>query len=132
MSKFSLKNSDHKKTCFCAFCRTPHRVYANKGIGVTHIILSTLFTLCFMWGYWGHWHLQAIPILLLSLFLSELLLHFRWRLALICRQCGFDPLIYKKNPEKAAMKVKLFLLNRKNNPHFLLAPALRLPRKPFR
>ena len=82
-----------------------------------------------MWGYWGVWHLQAIPILLISLFLSELLLHFRWRLALICRQCGFDPLIYQKNHNKATLKVKAFLARRKADPSFLLAPPIHLPKR---
>lgn len=82
-----------------------------------------------MWGYWGTWHLQAIPILILSLFLSEILLHFRWRLALNCRQCGFDPLIYQKNPERAAQKVKMYLQKRKSDPQFLLAPPIHLPKR---
>lgn len=124
----SRKNSK-KLICYCAFCKTPHRIYKKKGIGFFHLSISLLLTVSFMWGYWGTWHLQAIPILLISLFLSELLTHFRWRLALICRQCGFDPLIYKKNPQLAASKVKTFLVRRKTEPSFLLAPAIRLPKK---
>ena len=118
-----------KVICYCAFCKTPHRVYKKKGIGAFHLSISLLLTVSFMWGYWGTWHLQAIPILLISLFLSELLTHFRWRLALICRQCGFDPLIYKKNPRLAASKVKAYLVRRKTESGFLLAPAINLPKR---
>jgi hypothetical protein len=82
-----------------------------------------------MWGYWGAFNASAIPLLLISLFLGELMMHFRWRLALICRQCGFDPLVYKKNPARAAEKVKAFLLRRKNEPQFLMAPAIHLPKQ---
>lgn len=129
MNPFKLFKAEKRQVCFCAFCRTPHRIYSLKGVGMSHFVVSLLLTLSFMWGYWGQWHLQAIPLLLISLFLCEVLLHFRWRLALICRQCGFDPLIYKKSPERAAMKVKIYLQNRKNNPRFLLAPPLHLPKK---
>lgn len=73
--------------------------------------------------------MKAVPTFLICLLLGELLLHFRWRLALICRQCGFDPLVYKKNPELAAVKVKTFLEKRKTDPRFLLAPAIQLPRQ---
>jgi len=98
-------------------------------MGPLHFFVSLLLTVSFMWGYWGTWNLQAIPILLISIFLSELITHFRWRLALICRQCGFDPLIYKKNPLLAAAKVKAFLVHRKTNSSFLLAPAINLPKR---
>ena len=83
-----------------------------------------------MWGYWENWNLQAIPIFLISLFLGELSSHFRWRLALICRQCGFDPLIYQKSPSIAAQRVKEFLVRRKTEPQFLMAPAINLPKQP--
>ncbi len=115
--------------CYCAFCRTPHRFYQKKGIGFPQVLGSLILTVSFMWGMWGDWNATAIPLLLMSLFLGELSLHFRWRLALICRQCGFDPLIYRKSPEKAAQKVKLFLERRKTDPKFLLAPPIRLPKQ---
>lgn len=121
--------SSKKTVCYCAFCKTPHRVYPKKGIGATHLLMALTLTVCFMWGYWGTWNLQAIPILLISIFLSEVITHFRWRLALICRQCGFDPLIYKKNPNLAAKKVKHYLERRKLDPGFLLAPAIKLPKR---
>ncbi len=118
-----------KLMCYCAFCKTPHRIYKKKGLGFWQFVVALTLTVSFMWSYWNSWNLQAIPLLLLSLFLSELILHFRWRLALICRQCGFDPLIYKKSPRLAASKVKSFLERRKKDPRFLLAPAIKFPKK---
>ena len=119
-----------KGTCYCAFCRTPHRVYARKNVGFFHVVASLLITIFFMVGYWENWNPKAIPIFFICLFLGELVTHFRWRLALVCRQCGFDPLIYAKSPERAATKVKNFLERRKNDPRFLLAPPLQLPKQP--
>jgi hypothetical protein len=121
--------SSKRSVCFCAFCKTPHKIYKKKGIGSLQLSISLLLTVSFMWGFWGTWNLKAIPILLISIFLSELIMHFRWRLALICRQCGFDPLIYKKNPLLAASKVKTYLDRRKTDPSFLLAPAIKLPKR---
>lgn len=118
-----------KIICYCAFCRTPHRVYAKKGIGTFQIFFSLVLTVCFMWGYWGALNVEAIPLFLVSLFLGEVMMHFRWRLALICRQCGFDPLIYQKSPTRAAEKVRQFLERRKTDPQFLLAPAIQLPKQ---
>ena len=123
------KSTKSKEIFYCAFCRSPHRYYAKKGIGLIHLFISILLTVCFMWGYWGNWNQQAVPILLISLSLGELTSHFRWRLALICRQCGFDPLIYQKNPDVAAQKVKEFLIRRKTEPHFLLSPTINLPKQ---
>jgi hypothetical protein len=124
-----MKRRNGKKIlCYCAFCRTPHRIYKRKGVGVFHVTGSLLIALCFMWGFWGSWNHQAIPLFLVCLFLSQILLHFRWRLALICRQCGFDPLIYRRNPDLAAEKVKAYLDRRRQSPEFLLAPPLQLPK----
>lgn len=122
-------NAKNKQKCYCAFCRTPHRVYKKKGVSFVYIFFSLLLTVSFMWGLWGTWNQKAIPVFFICLFLGEIVTHFRWRLALICRQCGFDPLIYRKNPHRAAQKVKEFLDRRKNDPRFLLAPALDLPKK---
>ena len=124
------KAQKHKEISFCAFCRSPHRFYAKKGIGIFHLSVSILLTVSFMWGFWGEWSPKAIPILLVCLFLGEFVSHFRWRLALVCRQCGFDPLIYQRSPATAALRVKAFLLRRKSEPQFLLAPAINLPKQP--
>jgi metallophosphoesterase superfamily enzyme len=45
-----------------------------------------------------------------------------------CRHCGFDPLVYVKDRELAAQKVKAFLEKRKEDPAMLLRPALNLPK----
>lgn len=123
------RSKDQKVLCYCAFCRTPHRIYVKKGIGAKEILSALLLSLSFMWGIWGAWSLRAIPIFLATLFVGEWIAHFRWRLALVCRQCGFDPLIYKQSPARAAQKVKDFLDRRRLNPSYLMAPALNLPKR---
>ncbi len=51
----------------------------------------------------------------------EIFSNLRWRLAIVCKYCGFDPVVYLKNPEMAAEKVKNFMLDRKNSANFLLS-----------
>lgn len=126
---FVSNKKKSKEVCFCAFCRNPHRIYKKKGIGILHVFLSLMVAVFFMWSFWGQWNAQAIPLFLICLFLGEVLMHFRWRLALICRQCGFDPLIYQKSHRRAAEKVRLHLERRKSDPRFLLAPPLQLPKQ---
>lgn len=59
---------------------------------------------------------------------GEIVVHFRWRLALTCPHCGFDPVTYKKNPQLAALRVKEHLEFRKNSPRALLSRPVLLPR----
>lgn len=65
--------------------------------------------------------------IVLALVFGEMFLQIRWRLAVVCKACGFDPVAYVKNPERAAEKVKLFLSVKKNDPNRLLAKPLHLP-----
>ena len=46
----------------------------------------------------------------------------RWRNSVKCPHCGFDPIVYKSNPEKAAQITKAFLEKRKRDPTYLLKP----------
>lgn len=81
----------------------------------------------FMWSYWQRWDLRASYVFVTCLTIIEISTRFRWRLSLICRQCGFDPLLYLKNPAQAAQTVKNFLDRRKLDPRFLNAPSINIP-----
>jgi hypothetical protein len=59
--------------------------------------------------------------------ISELFVSMRWRISMVCKNCGFDPILYIKEPEKAAEKVKLKLDERKLRPESILAQPLTLP-----
>lgn len=117
-----------KEQVYCAFCKNTNRVYKSKRVGVLHILAILLFTLVLMFGLWQTVEPRAILIFLSLLAVTEIFVHLRWRISLVCRHCGFDPLVYKKNPEVAAQRVKSFIENRAQNPRFLLAPSLNLPK----
>lgn len=59
--------------------------------------------------------------------LAEAFVKIRWRMHMTCRSCGFDPVLYVKNPQKAAGLVKEFLDRRKEDPDYLLRKPLNLP-----
>lgn len=73
--------------------------------------------------------LDIKALLFISLFigLSEVFIHLRWRLSVVCMECGFDPFIYKMSPARAALKVKETIANREKNPQNYLKPALQIP-----
>lgn len=48
---------------------------------------------------------------------------------MVCRSCGFDPVIYVKNPQKAAQLVREFLDRRSQEPTALLRRPLNLPKR---
>lgn len=71
---------------------------------------------------------RGIFIFLAFAILGEVFVKFRWRMNIVCNQCGFDPALYAKDTELAVQKVKAFLAQRKEDPAMLLKPALNLPR----
>lgn len=117
----------YRQKCLCAFCGHPRKIYTQKRAGWLHILFSLIISMFFMWSYWQTWDLRAGLVFLTCVSFMEILVHFRWRLSLLCRQCGFDPLLYLKNPNLAAEQVKLYLERRKNDPAFLTAPAVKIP-----
>lgn len=63
------------------------------------------------------------------LIIGELFAQTKWRTAMICRNCGFDPVVYVRNPEQAGLKIKAFLEKRSESPEHLLMPPVVLPKK---
>lgn len=124
----SLFNS--RQLCFCAFCGQKRKIYSLKRANVTHFLLSLLISIMFMWSIWETVDPRGILIFIVVQVSIEIVVHFRWRLSITCKHCGFDPMIYLKDQNKAAEKVKNYLERRVTDPRFLLAPTLNLPKKP--
>lgn len=71
---------------------------------------------------WADFHYISLGLFFVLCFWLELFTRYRWRQSLKCKTCGFDPVIYKLNPEDAAKIVKSYLEKRKEDPRFLLKP----------
>lgn len=80
-----------------------------------------------MWVLWQGFDPRVGVLFVLSLAFAEVFLRFRWRLAIVCAQCGFDPALYLKNPSLAAAKVRAQLEARGRSPRGMLAKPLDLP-----
>jgi hypothetical protein len=92
-------------------------------------MVSAFASAALMFVFWEEVNPAAIFFFITFLIATDLFLNLRWRVSLICRQCGFDPSVYMKNPEMAAQRVKAFLERRKIEPRFLLSRPLNLPKK---
>lgn len=78
------------------------------------------------------WHqpdARGLIILGIFLLIGETTMQMRWRQSLMCQHCGFDPVLYVKNPDFAAAKIKEHLKVRSEKPEYLLKPALNLPKR---
>ena len=112
---------------FCAFCRSAHRVPSAKRIGARHIFGAMLSAALSMMVIWREFDPRVLMIFVVYLATAEIFVQVRWRMSLGCKQCGFDPVIYKKSPDVAVEKVKDHLERRKKDPRFLLFEPLDLP-----
>jgi len=74
-----------------------------------------------MWARWQSLDFKFIVIFVAIFTTMEVIVQIRHRLNLACQFCGFDPVLYKKNPEAAAQTVKQHLDRMKNDPDFLLS-----------
>lgn len=122
--------SPKKEKIFCAFCRTPHEVYKEKSFGFRHVFLSALMSVCLSFIIWKTYNPKSLLLFVTGLMLAEVFVRIRWRLHIACRACGFDPVVYSKNPQAAAESVKAFLKRRQEDPSYLLKKPLDLPSRP--
>lgn len=116
-----------KHNCYCAFCRTPRRIYKKRSIGLLNIFYAVAASAVVMYSFWGRFDPRVLMILAVFLAVTETFIQIRWRLSVSCKQCGFDPVLYVKEPEKAAEKVSAHLRKRREDPKYLLVKPLNLP-----
>jgi hypothetical protein len=89
--------------------------------------VSFLGAVSIMYVLFREIHPMGLIIWAVFALVSELFVSMRWRISMVCKNCGFDPILYLKEPEKAAVKVKLKLDERKARPETILANPLKLP-----
>lgn len=124
------RSSHSRHNCYCAFCKTPRRIYKKRSISFVNLIASAMTALVFMLAMWHSFDPRVIVVFVVCLGISEVFVKIRWRLSIVCKQCGFDPVLYLKAPDAAAQKVKFQLDKRKEDPQYLLAKPLNLPAIP--
>lgn len=112
-----------RKSCYCAFCKAPRRVYTKKHVGLTNVLLAVAFAMTSSFALWAS--LDPRSLLLCGFYLvgADIFIYLRWRLTIVCRMCGFDPVLYKRSPEKARKRVREFFDEQVQNPEFWLTKS---------
>lgn len=118
-----------RKSCYCAFCKVERKVYVNKHLTLVSIIGLVLLGLVMTLTVFKTLDPRGLAIVGTLLIIAEIFSQTKWRTSMICRNCGFDPVVYVRNPEQAGLKIKAFLEMRKDSPDFLLRPPVVLPVK---
>ncbi len=90
------------------------------------VVMATMATGLLMLVFWQGFEPRALMILAFFLGVAETFMIMRWRVAIACPYCGFDPVVYKRNPEQAAAMVQHFMKTRKEDPTALLKKVVRL------
>jgi len=114
-------------TCFCAFCRSERTVYRKRHISAFDVFLALVASLLLSFIVWQDFDPRLVIFFALSLVVAELFVVFRWRMSIACPKCGFDPVLYKKKPELAALRVKAHYTERLEDPMSVFAPPPKLP-----
>lgn len=114
---------------FCAFCRSPKTYFKRKRIGVVNITVAFICAAAINYIFTHSIDFRVLVIFIAMLFIFELALQVRWRMSLICHECGFDPVIYKRNPELMSQMVKTKTDTRKLDPVKSLFFPLSIPKR---
>ena len=118
-----------RRECFCAFCKTPRKVYKSKNLSVLAIVGLIGLSLLLSEVIWHSLDPRGLVILAIFLLVGELFSQAKWRQSMICQNCGFDLIVFKKNPELAGLKIKEFLEQRAERPEFLLKRSPQIPKQ---
>lgn len=116
----------NRKACYCAFCKNTRKVYSSKHMSMVGIVGMVLLSYVMTHVIWHQPDIRGLVILGTLLLLGEGATQLRWRQSLLCQHCGFDPILYMKSPQLAAVKIQDYMKTRSEKPEFLLKPALNL------
>jgi hypothetical protein len=117
-----------KQDCYCAFCKTPRKIYKKRRINGLNLFAAAVAAVVSMYAVWQEFDPRVIFIYVVYLAFAEVFVQIRWRLNLVCKECGFDPILYMKEPSLAAERVKEKLERRKEDPATLFKPPLQIPK----
>jgi len=116
---------------FCAFCKAKRQVYNKKHVNLTNVVCAAAFTLAFTYAYFAEPDPRGLMVFCVFIIFSEIFVYMRWRNGVVCSMCGFDPILYKKSPQKASLRVSEFFKEQVENPEFWLSrsPLLKLQKR---
>jgi hypothetical protein len=108
---------------YCAFCRTLRRVYVKKHIDLTNVGFAIATAMSTSYLFWDGPDPRGLIVFCLFIAGAEIFVYTRWRSTILCKLCGFDPVLYKKSPARASLRVKEFFKDQVENPEFWLTKS---------
>ena len=105
---------------YCACCKIRRKAKLNRHISIKTGLLCAVFSLSVSFVFFQSVSIFTFLLFFVFLVSAEIICHVRWRMAIVCNYCGFDPLVYLKSPEKAKLKVQGSLQNMQNDPEYYL------------
>jgi hypothetical protein len=116
---------------YCAFCKAKRRIYTKKHVDLTNVACAIAFSLAATYAVWAAPDPRGFVFFGLSIIGAEIFVYMRWRMTIVCKMCGFDPVVYKRSPEQAALRVKQFFKEQVENPQFMLtkSPLLKVQKQ---
>jgi hypothetical protein len=118
-----------RKFCYCAFCKVERKVYASRHLSLVEIIGLVFLGIISTYTVFRSLDPRGLFFVALLMLLGEAFAQSKWRVSMICTNCGFDPVVYVRSPEQAGLKIKAFLDKRADSPQHLLRPPVVLPLK---
>ncbi len=97
-------------------------MYLKKEVSIFDVMILLAVTALLAFAIWEGPDLRSLVIFSGLAFVLQVFLRIRYRESVKCPHCGFDPILYKKSPQKAADGVNQFIALRKDNPQFMLRP----------
>jgi hypothetical protein len=97
---------------FCAFCRTPRRMYKKKHASIFDAIVLFALSFVLMMMIWEDWNPKVLLVWVGFMGISEIVVQMRWRIGLSCPHCGFDPVLYMNDRTSVVRKVKTHMARR--------------------
>lgn len=118
-----------RQDCFCAYCKNKRKVYTSKHLDASAVAGFVLLSVIFSYLVWQGLDASSLMILGILMVVGEMFSRLRWRQAINCIHCGFDPILYKQSPELAANKIREFIAEKSQKPEYLLRPQVKPPIK---
>ena len=118
-----------RKSCYCAFCKVERKVYAHKHLGLADILGLIFLSIIGTYVIFKNLDPRGLFFVGVFLLIGEIFAQVKWRTSMVCRNCGFDPVIYVRSPEQAGLKIRAFLDTRAESPAHLLRLPVSLPKK---
>ena len=95
--------------CWCAFFLLERRVYRKRHISLVNFALAFFLSVVITLAFGQPLDAKMTFLFVIFLILAEVFIQVRWRLTLACPFCGFDPVLYIRDRDRAVNQVKIKL-----------------------